>query len=67
MTRELAERSHAGIVVRLVWDERLDRVLVRYRDERTGDSWSAGVPHHRALEAFRHPNAYDRDPIAVRG
>jgi hypothetical protein len=58
MQRELAERSHAGIVVQLVWDSQRDHVIVRYRDSRTGDAFTADVPRSQALTAFRHPNAY---------
>jgi hypothetical protein len=58
MQHELARRSDDGIVVRLVWDALEDCVLVRYRDGRTGDAFTARVPRHRALNAFRHPNAY---------
>ena len=64
MQHELAKRIHDGIVVRLVWDALRDRVIVRYRDERTGDAFSADVPKDQALVAFRHPNAY-RPPLAA--
>jgi hypothetical protein len=58
MYRELAKRSHDGIVVRLLWDALRDRVIVRYRDERTGDAFVTDVPTSEALQAFRHPNVY---------
>jgi hypothetical protein len=58
MQHELAKRSHDGIVVRLVWDPLRDCVIVRYRDRRTGDAFSADVPKDQALTAFRHPNAF---------
>jgi len=58
MKHELAERSDDGIVVRLLWDSLRDSIVVRYRDERTGDTFDADVPKSRALAAFRHPNAY---------
>jgi hypothetical protein len=64
MQHELAKRVHDGIVVRLVWDALQDRVIVRYRDQRTGDAFSADVPKEQALAAFRHPNAY-RPPLAA--
>jgi hypothetical protein len=32
--------------------------VIRYRDRRNGDNFVADVPNRRALEAFRHPNAY---------
>lgn len=58
MQHELAERSDAGIVVRLLWDEEEDRVFIAYRDDRTGDSFRADVPRDQARTAFEHPNAY---------
>ena len=58
MSYELAERADAGIVVRLLWDEPHDQVIVEYRDDRTGDEFAAVVPKNQALSAFRHPNAY---------
>jgi hypothetical protein len=64
MHHELAHRIEDGIVVRLVWDETNDRVIVRYRDSRTGDAFASDVPKAEALEAFRHPNAY-RPEFAV--
>jgi hypothetical protein len=58
MQHELAKRTADGIVVRLVWDALQDRVIVRYRDRRTGDAFIADVPKDQALVAFRHPNAF---------
>ncbi len=58
MQHEHAKRTENGIVVRLLWDSLQDRVVVRYRDRRSGDSFQADVPHERALDAFHHPNAY---------
>jgi hypothetical protein len=58
MHHELAKRSDDGIVVRLVWDSLHDRVIIRYRDQRTGDTFATDVPKTRALKAFEHPNAY---------
>ena len=65
MHHELAQRSEDGIVVRLLWDEANDQVLVRYKDTRTGEAFSTQVPNAEALEAFRHPNAYRREPVAA--
>lgn len=58
MQHELAKRTDDGITVRLVWDSLRDRVIVRYRDERTGDAFAAEVPKSQALSAFHHPNAH---------
>ncbi len=55
---ELAERHDGGILVRLLWDPGEDRVLVDYRDQRSGDAFTAEVPRPRALDAFRHPNLF---------
>jgi hypothetical protein len=56
--RELARRNESGILVRLLWDAATGQTLIRYRDRRTGDRFTATVPAPCALEAFRHPNAY---------
>lgn len=55
---ELARRTDSGITVRLLWDRARGQVLIRYRDRRTGDAFTNVVPNPRALDAFRHPNAY---------
>jgi hypothetical protein len=65
LRRELARRSDSRIVVRLLWDEQRDEVLVAYRDHETGDRFTAQIPREEALEAFRHPNAYRRRPAAA--
>jgi len=64
MYKELASRLDDGILVRLFWDVPRDQAIVRYRDRRTGDSFTTRVPKSHALEAFRHPNAY-RPAFAV--
>jgi len=58
MYRELASRLDDGIRVRLIWDVARDQAIVRYRDKRTGEAFATRVPKSKALEAFRHPNAY---------
>ena len=58
MHHELARRTYGGIDVRLLWDALRDRILVRYRDARTGDAFTTEVPKAEALRAFEHPNAY---------
>jgi len=58
MYRELASRLDNGVHVRLFWDVVRDQAIVRYRDRRTGDTFTTRVPKSHALEAFRHPNAY---------
>jgi len=57
----LAERENEGILVRLYWDDAAspgDDVILRYRDGRSGRTFSARPPRERALHAFYHPNAY---------
>jgi hypothetical protein len=57
----LAERENDGIVVRLFWDDRAapgEDVILRYRDDRGGQAFTARPPRERALHAFYHPNAY---------
>jgi hypothetical protein len=61
MYRELAQRRQNGIVVRLLWDVVRDRVVIRYRDDATGDAFTCEVPRGRALQAFHHPNAFRAD------
>ena len=56
--RELAQRRSGGLVVRLLWDPDRNQALLRYRDVRTGEAFSADVPNAFALSAFRHPNAF---------
>lgn len=58
--RELDCRSRDGICVRLLWEPGTDGVYVAVDDERTGDRFQMGVQPDEALEAFRHPYAYDR-------
>jgi hypothetical protein len=58
MTFELARRTDSGITVRLLWDKARGQALIRYRDRLTGEAFTADVPNPRALDAFRHPNAY---------
>jgi hypothetical protein len=65
MLHELAKRHHDGILVRLLWDSGRDAVMVRYRDERTGDRFVTDVPKANALAAFNHPNAFRPAELAA--
>jgi hypothetical protein len=58
MVYELAKRTEAGLVVRLLWDSGRDQAVLRYRDERERDAFVAEVPNANALDAFYHPNRY---------
>jgi hypothetical protein len=64
MFHELAKRSCDGILVRLLWDSLGDRVIVRYRDNKTGDAFASEVPKDQALTAFSHPNVYRPTQLA---
>ena len=57
----LAGRENDGILVRLFWDDHAkpgQDVILRYRDDRHGQAFTARPPRERALHAFYHPNAY---------
>ena len=67
MVHELAKRSEAGILVRLLWDGDRGQVVLRYRDARQSDSFVTDVPNADALVAFEHPNVYrPRESAACR-
>ncbi len=56
--RELAERYEQGILVRLFWNSDTDEVELRYRDDRTQETFLATVSREHAMDAFLHPNCY---------
>jgi hypothetical protein len=57
--RELHSRTTDGILVRLLWCERENRVVVSVNDDKTGEAFSVEVPQGvRALHVFDHPYAY---------
>ena len=64
--RELDRRSGDGIDVSLLWDPSTDGVFVAVRDARTGSEFRIRVDAADALDAFRHPYAYDERPRSVR-
>jgi hypothetical protein len=55
---ELAERRSDGLLVRLLWDPARNQIVLRYRDQQTGDAFVTDVPNARALHAFEHPNVF---------
>ena len=55
--RELDHRGGDGIEVRLLWKPDTNRVVVAVVDER--ESFRITVHASDALDAFRHPYAYD--------
>ncbi len=56
--RELDHRNADGIDVTLLWDPRTDCVAVAVVDD--NESFRIAVDAGEALDAFRHPYAYDR-------
>ena len=56
---ELDRRGGGGIEVVLSWTPRTNQVSVAVVDARTGQDFRFEVPPSEALEAFRHPFAYD--------
>ena len=55
--RELDHRNADGIDVTLLWDPRTDSVVVAVVDD--SESFWIAVDGSEALDAFRHPYAYD--------
>jgi hypothetical protein len=58
METELAQRENDGIAVTLVWHSGTDRLTVKVRDERSGDSFDLAAHAQNALDVFNHPYAY---------
>jgi hypothetical protein len=56
--RELAYREGDGLEVRLLWDERRDRLAVSVFDWKTGDCFALEAARDRALDVFDHPFSY---------
>jgi hypothetical protein len=57
--RELHSRVNDGIVVRLLWLEPDDRVVVDVSDAKTGAQFVVEVRDgDRAMDVFKHPYAY---------
>jgi hypothetical protein len=57
--RELHSRTTDGILVRLLWCEKENRVFVSVNDNKTGEAFSVEVADgQRALHVFDHPFAY---------
>ena len=57
--RELDHRSGDGLEIRLLWHAPTNRVSVAVEDERHAESFEFEVSAARALDAFRHPFAYE--------
>lgn len=58
-TRELDHRTSDGLDVALLWESHSGRVFVAVTDQRTSDRFRIEVKASNALDAFRHPYAYD--------
>jgi hypothetical protein len=57
--QELDSRRSDGVHVRLLWDQRDERVSVAVEDAKTGDQFELIVCEgERALDVFHHPYAY---------
>jgi hypothetical protein len=65
IVHELARRSEAGLLVRLLWDAGRNQAFLRYRDEREADAFVVDVPNASALDAFYHPNRYRPASVAA--
>jgi hypothetical protein len=73
METELAQRENDGIAVTLVWHQGTDRLTVKVRDERNGDSfdlaptrgtrWMSSTIHTRTPRDAAHSG---RDSLAAR-
>ena len=57
--RELDHRNSDGIDVRLLWNERENRVYVAVNDAKTDEAFTVEVRDgERAMDVFHHPFAY---------
>ena len=57
-SKELAHRANDGVEVTLLWSKREDRLFVRVRDARSGDSFELAAAAADALDIYEHPYAY---------
>jgi hypothetical protein len=57
-TRELAERTSGGTLVRLFWRQGTRELWVEVREREFDVTIVIPVEPERALEAFQHPYAY---------
>jgi hypothetical protein len=59
LMRELDHRNSDGIEVRLLWNQRENRVYVAVNDAKTEESFTIEVREgDRAMDVFQHPFAY---------
>jgi hypothetical protein len=66
LMRELDRRHIDGIDVRLLWNERENRVIVTVNDAKTEEAFTIEVREgERALDVFHHPFAYAGRPGAT--
>jgi hypothetical protein len=64
--RELDHRNRDGIDVRLLWNQREDRVFVTVNDAKTDEAFTIEVREgERAMDVFQHPFAYAGRPGAT--
>ena len=65
---ELDSRWNDGISVMLMWQSPEDRLIVAVCDTKSGEAFELEVEPKTALDAFRHPYAYQaRGAAANRG
>jgi hypothetical protein len=59
LMRELDHRHSDGIDVRLLWNQRENRVYVAVNDTKTDEAFTVEVREdERAMDIFHHPFAY---------
>lgn len=59
LMRELDHRNSDGIDVRMLWNERENRVYVAVNDAKTGEAFTVAVREGESpLDVFHHPFAY---------
>jgi hypothetical protein len=64
--RELDHRYSDGIDVRLLWNQRENRVFVTVNDAKTEEAFTIEVRDgERAMDVFQHPFAYAGRPGAT--
>jgi hypothetical protein len=66
LMRELDHRNSDGIEVRLLWNQRENRVYVAVNDAKTEESFTIEVREgDRPMDVFQHPFAYAGRPGAT--
>jgi hypothetical protein len=58
MKEELAQRTEAGMHVKLLWTRADNRLAVEVSDLRSGRRFELEAPPDRALDVFYHPYTF---------